>query len=84
MDPHPPTIAATTPQAVQLEKGKSFAWCSCGQSQKQPLCDGAHRGTSFRPVVFTAEQAGEAWLCRCKHTKNPPFCDGTHSALNPE
>ena len=28
--------------AVQVEKGKSYYWCSCGKSSKQPLCDGSH------------------------------------------
>jgi CDGSH-type Zn-finger protein len=76
-----PIVAATSPQAIQLEKGKSYAWCTCGKSQNQPLCDGSHRSTSFRPRIFKAEQDGEAWLCRCKQTRNAPFCDGTHNHL---
>ncbi|MFN3828211.1 MAG: CDGSH iron-sulfur domain-containing protein [Micavibrio sp.] len=76
-----PTIAATSPIEVELKEGKKYWFCTCGQSQKQPFCDGAHKGTSFEPHVFVAETDGTAWLCRCKHTGNRPFCDGTHSTL---
>lgn len=76
-----PTIAAKEPKAVKLEAGKNYAWCACGLSKNQPLCDGSHKGTGFRPVVFKVEETREAWLCRCKHTKNPPYCDGTHKTL---
>lgn len=77
-----PIIADTEPKAVELEKGKKYAFCSCGRSANQPFCDGSHSGTSFTPHVFTAEKAGQAYLCLCKHTGSIPFCDGTHSSLN--
>ena len=25
--------------AIEVEKDKSYYWCSCGQSKKQPFCD---------------------------------------------
>ena len=28
--------------AVEVEKDKSYYWCSCGKSSKQPFCDGSH------------------------------------------
>ena len=28
--------------AVDVEQGKSYYWCSCGKSSKQPFCDGSH------------------------------------------
>jgi CDGSH-type Zn-finger protein len=37
--------------AVEVEKGKSYYWCACGQSKNQPFCDGSHKGTEFNPVV---------------------------------
>ena len=37
--------------AVDVEQGKSYFWCSCGKSSKQPLCDGSHKGTEFNPVA---------------------------------
>ena len=30
------------PYLVSLEKGKSYAWCECAESQSQPFCDGSH------------------------------------------
>ena len=41
--------------AVDIEQGKSYYWCSCGKSSKQPFCDGSHKGTEFNPVVYKAE-----------------------------
>jgi CDGSH-type Zn-finger protein len=76
-----PTIAAKFPVKVELEAGKTYAWCSCGNSKKQPFCDGSHKGSEFVPKVFKAEETKTAFLCQCKHTKTPPFCDGTHKGL---
>ena len=28
--------------AIEVEQGKSYYWCSCGKSSKQPFCDGSH------------------------------------------
>ncbi|MCB0565462.1 MAG: CDGSH iron-sulfur domain-containing protein [Phaeodactylibacter sp.] len=76
-----PIIAGKQPQAVELEAGKVYAWCACGQSSKQPFCDGSHKGTAFVPTVFTAEKSKTAYMCLCKQTGNPGFCDGTHKKL---
>ena len=76
-----PKIAGTSPAAVELEKGKQYAFCTCGHSANQPFCDGSHKTTSFKPHIFTAEKAGKAWLCMCKRAGNAPFCDGTHKTL---
>ena len=32
--------AGYSPSRVELEKGKTYSWCACGLSKKQPLCDG--------------------------------------------
>lgn len=76
-----PTIAQRGPYAVQLEAGKTYAWCACGRSAKQPFCDGTHRGSEFAPVKFQAEKTETVYLCGCKHTSDRPFCDGTHGKL---
>ena len=76
-----PNIAQKTPFAVDVEAGKTYFWCSCGQSKNQPFCDGSHKGSSFNPVKFTAETNKTAWLCSCKQTASAPFCDGSHKAL---
>lgn len=76
-----PIVAETSPQEVSLEAGKKYAWCTCGKSAKQPFCDGAHKDTDLRPMVFTAEKTESVWLCRCKQTKSGPHCDGSHNRL---
>ncbi len=76
-----PKIAQKAPFVVELEAGKEYHWCACGQSKNQPFCDGTHRGSAFVPLFFTASESGKKYLCGCKHTKNSPFCDGTHSDL---
>ncbi len=76
-----PLIAQKAPFEVQLVAGKTYAWCACGRSAKQPFCDGSHKGTGIEPVRFKAEKDGTAYLCGCKRTQNRPYCDGTHSSL---
>lgn len=76
-----PKIAGKAPIAVDLESGKTYAWCTCGQSQNQPFCDGGHKGSSFAPKVFVAEETKTAYLCTCKMTSNPGFCDGSHKTI---
>ena len=69
------------PFSVDIEKGKKYAWCSCGLSSKQPYCDGSYSATKFKPVVFTVKVNETIYLCGCKHTKKSPFCDGSHKFL---
>ena len=66
---------------VNVEAGKSYWWCACGRSKKQPFCDGSHKGTEFSPREFKAEKSEEAWFCACKRTGKQPMCDGSHKKL---
>lgn len=74
-------IATTAPIPVDVEEGKNYFWCSCGQSANQPFCDGSHKGTEFNPVKWTAESSGKKFFCGCKQTDGQPFCDGSHKGL---
>ena len=65
--------------AVDIEQGKSYYWCSCGKSFKQPFCDGSHKGTEFNPVVYKAKLTKKMFFCACKQTNYQPFCDGSHN-----
>jgi len=76
-----PTIAARQPAEVTLEAGKTYFWCSCGLSLNQPFCDGAHAGTGFSPVRFTAQNTDTYYLCQCKLTDESPLCDGAHKVF---
>jgi CDGSH-type Zn-finger protein len=75
------SIAQKVPSAVELEAGKTYYWCSCGLSKKQPFCDGTHKGSAFVPVAHTAAVSGTAYLCNCKQTNSAPLCDGSHKTL---
>ena len=74
-------VAQRGPFALELEAGRKYAWCACGRSAAQPLCDGSHKGTGLSPTIFVAEKSETLWLCGCKHTHEPPLCDGTHEQL---
>lgn len=66
------------PYAIELEAG-DYWWCACGKSKIQPLCDGSHTSTEFKPVKFTISEKRTYSLCGCKKSKNPPYCDGSHN-----
>ena len=74
-------VAAKAPIAIEVEAGKSYFWCTCGKSTKQPFCDGSHKGSEFAPVKWTAEEDGKKFFCACKQTNAEPFCDGSHKSL---
>ena len=77
-----PKVAGKAPMPVDLEAGKKYAWCSCGLSDNQPFCNGAHKGTGFTPNVFEAEKTKTAYMCTCKATTNADgTCNGAHKAL---
>ncbi len=76
-----PTIARKSPYPVEVEASKTYFWCACGLSAKQPFCDGSHKGTGLTPVKFEATESKTIYFCGCKHSANKPFCDGTHARL---
>ena len=75
-----PLCSQKRPYMLNGEK-KRYAWCACGKSEKQPFCDGSHKGTGFTPIIVANEKEGHIAWCGCKATGNPPYCDGTHSKL---
>jgi CDGSH-type Zn-finger protein len=75
-----PKIAQTSPIPVTVEAGKTYHWCSCGESKAQPFCDGSHKGTGFVPTAYTAEKDGTVYFCACK-SANGALCDGAHKTL---
>ncbi len=83
-----PKIAAKSSFKVEVKKGQKYFWCSCGFSQNQPFCDGAHKafknedGTSImKSVMFEAKEDGVVAFCGCKHSANGVVCDGTHKTF---
>ena len=65
--------------AINVQQGKTYYWCSCGKSSKQPFCDGSHKGTGFKPVIYRAELTKRMFFCTCKQTNDQPLCDGSHN-----
>ncbi len=67
------------PVRTYLEKGKTYHFCTCGNSLDGVLCDGNHTGTEFEPKEFIATRDAEFHLCLCKNSTCTPFCDGAHA-----
>ena len=76
-----PKIAQKAPYPVEVKAGKTYFWCTCGQSDNQPFCDGSHKGSEFAPMKFEAEADKKVFFCGCKATEKAPLCDGTHNKL---
>lgn len=76
-----PIIAQKAPYPVEVEEGKSYFWCACGKSAKQPFCDGSHKGSEFSPMKYTAESSKKVFFCGCKTSSKSPLCDGSHKDL---
>ena len=72
-----PKIAGTKPVVLELEAG-TYWYCTCGQSENQPFCDGKHKGTEFRPEKVELADGGRIAFCLCKRSGKQPSCDGSH------
>ena len=76
-----PVISQLKPYMVEVEAGKTYYWCSCGLSKKQPFCDGSHAGTNLVPLPYKANETKTIAMCGCKYSGVKPLCDGAHSKL---
>ena len=74
-------IAQKAPYPVDVVEGRTYWWCTCGRSARQPFCDGAHKDTSLQPLAWKADATKTVWFCGCKATAKEPFCDGAHNRL---
>jgi len=77
-----PVSVQKSPYKVKVEKGKTYFWCACGLSLKQPFCDGSHKKErKFKSLKYLATESKEVFFCGCKMTSHHPLCDGSHSKL---
>jgi CDGSH-type Zn-finger protein len=67
------------PIAVNVQKGKTYEWCSCGQSTTPPLCDKQTADCNYH--LYQAHCNETVYFCGCKKTKHPPLCDGSHAKI---
>ena len=73
--------AGDTPIGIDVIEGKSYFWCTCGKSFKQPFCDGSHKGSEFTPLIYKAEQSKKVFFAFVnKQTINQ--CVMAHITLN--
>ena len=77
-----PVVAGRSPIPTTLEAGKTYYFCTCGRSSRQPFCDSSHRDTDFSPKAFSVDESKTYYLCACKQSSDLPFCDGTHAKLD--
>jgi len=68
------------PYRQEISPG-TYSWCSCGLSQKDPFCDGSHKGTEYKPIKVVIQKEQKVAWCSCKQSKNGAFCDGSHQNL---
>ncbi len=45
-----PVRAGDAPIPIEVEEGRNYFWCTCGQSSNQPFCDGSHAGSGHVPL----------------------------------
>jgi CDGSH-type Zn-finger protein len=77
-----PEIGGRAPITIDVEAGKTYWWCACGLSKRQPFCDGSHKVTSFTPIEFKPATSEKVWFCACKRSAKKPMCDGSHKRLS--
>ena len=66
------------PFKLSTESNKKYYYCTCGQSTNLPFCNGAHKGTEFKPIIYENNQNITVYLCQCGKSSNKPLCDGSH------
>lgn len=77
-----PVKVSDKPLAEEVEAGKSYYICNCGESKKQPFCDGSHKGSKYSPTKFAAKESKKVYFCGCKKSSSLPLCDGNHKNIS--
>ena len=74
-EPKKPTIFKKKSITVNLYPGH-YEICSCGLSETQPYCDGAHKGTEFKPKLLEPSPVMESGRVKTEGETRPrrDFC----------
>ena len=75
-----PVIVQKRSLKLEMEPG-TYMWCACGRSNKQPYCDGSHKGTGFKPQKVVIEEKQVFPWCMCRYSEKGARCDGKHREL---
>lgn len=75
-----PYTLRSEPVVCRVAPGEHW-WCACGKSERQPFCDGSHRGGPSGPVIVAVDGERTVAWCGCKQTSTPPYCDGSHACI---
>ena len=68
------------PIVVDETAGTKY-FCTCGLSDNQPYCDGAHKETPSKPLKVDIKENGRVAYCGCRMSDELPHCDGKHRYL---
>mmetsp|Transcript_28598 Transcript_28598/g.50852 ORF Transcript_28598/g.50852 Transcript_28598/m.50852 type:complete len:83 (-) Transcript_28598:501-749(-) len=68
------------PFEVALQAGMCYMICTCGNSRRQPFCDGSHVRSKFKPALFVPTETRVYHVCDCKYREG----DGCRRGLHPE
>ena len=60
------------PYKIDAQAGQTLYFCSCGQTNNPPYCDGSHEGSGKAPRSVKIEKDGPVWACGCGKSKNLP------------
>jgi hypothetical protein len=75
-----PTIAQKAPFGVDVEAGKPYGWCACGETIHSRFATEAIGGLLV-PAQYECTETGAVWFCGCRQSRNQPLCDGSHNSL---
>ena len=59
-----PASPQKSPYKVIVTEDKTYFWCACGLSKKQPFCDGSHKKDGkYKSIKYLVEESKEIYFC---------------------
>lgn len=60
---------------VELKSGQTIFVCACSKTNNPPFCDGSHKGSGIRSIMYTSTEDKTVYLCKCGKSKTLPLCE---------